>query len=177
MILRSEIIELFNNKDFSEKLLSLENDAQVKEHFKSYGVEISDSELEDIRKLIFDMVVRVSKLSASDLEKISGGSAILLVSILPSLVGLGVGCLGIPKVIEGVNETKLQKKNLECETQKNIALINAKEISSIQMHKSAEKIVGYAMIGAVLSTGIVCFKEDIRKWWNDKSNKKISIGR
>ena len=113
VVLKNEIIELFNDKDFSEKLLLLENDTQVKEHFKNYGVEISDDELEDIRKLIFDMISRADKLNLSELEKVDGGVAVgtaLLLSTLPSIVGLGVGCLGIPKFVEEVNKTKLKKK-------------------------------------------------------------------
>ncbi len=171
MVLKNEIMELFNDKDFSEKLLLLENDTQVKEHFKNYGVEISDDELEDIRKLIFDMISRADKLNLSELEKVDGGVAVgtaLLLSTLPSIVGLGVGCLGIPKFVEEVNKTKLQKKNLECETQKNIALINAKENSSVQKYKS---IANVAMATAILGTGIFCFRKDIKKWWNNKKLK------
>ncbi len=172
--LQNKIIELLNNKDFSEKLLLLENDIQVKEHFKIYGVEISDSELENVRKLIFDMVICADKLSDSDLKNVSGGVAVstmILLGILPTVVGIGTGCVGIPLVVSDMNKTKLQKKIIQENTQKNIASINAKNDSYVQMYKSAEKIAGCAMVGAVLSTGIVCFRKEIKTWWNGKNNK------
>ena len=65
-ILRSEILEKLQSEAFCKKLLSLGTKAEVKELFKSEGIDIRDGEIE----LLAEGIKALISLEKEDLEKI-----------------------------------------------------------------------------------------------------------
>lgn len=71
--MKEQVLKLLNDRKFCDELLKLENENEVKEHFKKNGVEITDEELLEIKEFISVMEKELKKLDNDVLKEISGG--------------------------------------------------------------------------------------------------------
>lgn len=71
--MKEQVLRLLDNREFCDKLLEIENENEVKEHFKKNGVEITDEELSEIKEFISAMEKELKKLDNDVLKEISGG--------------------------------------------------------------------------------------------------------
>lgn len=72
--MKEQVLKLLNDRKFCDELLKLENENEVKEHFKKNGVEITDEELLEIKEFISVMEKELKKLDNDVLKEISGGA-------------------------------------------------------------------------------------------------------
>lgn len=72
--MRDAIIKLLENKDFVEKIIAMEDAQEVKKSFKENGVEISDSELDELGAIISEIVEILNKMPEDELNSVSGGA-------------------------------------------------------------------------------------------------------
>lgn len=71
--MNEKLIKLLENRDFVEKILNMKTDEEVKNEFKSNGVDLTDEEILEIKKAYGQIVEKLEKLDDSTLEKLSGG--------------------------------------------------------------------------------------------------------
>lgn len=67
---------LFHNKTFAEKFSSLDDFAQMKELFSSYGLSLTDEELKEFLDAAITFMENDNELSIEELENVSGGFGI-----------------------------------------------------------------------------------------------------
>lgn len=89
--MNEKINELFQDKAFVEKLLSLENDTDVQALMKENGVELSLQEINSIKKAVESRIGNDEELSEDDLENVAGGVDIgnIITGVVDGLVSLG----------------------------------------------------------------------------------------
>lgn len=159
------VLELLGEKKFSNELIALDNDDQVKQHFAKHGVDISDKDMEEIRNIIQKTVLCVDELENSELENISGG-VFLSTVLIPIVAAIAVGGLTAAKVKRINDETDEKIWQAICETVKMINSINVKGERDLQRIESMERIAGYVLASVVVVSAVNYFKNDIKKWWN-----------
>lgn len=71
--MREKLVKLLENEDFINKILSIKTDEEVRNEFKSNGVELSDEELENIKKAYGKVMETLEKLDDDTLKELSGG--------------------------------------------------------------------------------------------------------
>lgn len=72
--MNSEIIKLMEDREFCEKLIKAESEAEVKELFKQYGIDITSEDFDSLRQLMLSLESELKKLSTEQLQAISGGA-------------------------------------------------------------------------------------------------------
>jgi hypothetical protein len=72
-----ELKDLLQQKDFVEELAKSNSDEEMRDIFKSKGVDITDDEIEGIKELFNETAKEIEKLSPEEIEelKVSGGGA------------------------------------------------------------------------------------------------------
>lgn len=73
--MRKEIIEKLKEEEVAEKVLEAKTGDEIYEIFKSYSLEISKEEADEILKEKSELVSKISKISEEELSKYSGGYA------------------------------------------------------------------------------------------------------
>lgn len=73
-IIRSEIIKLLEDKDFVQKIVTMEDVEEVKKSFKNKGVEISDNELNELGAIMNEIIEILNKMPEEELNSVSGGA-------------------------------------------------------------------------------------------------------
>ena len=151
-------------KDFSDELIALDSDEQVKQHFAKYGVNISNTDMEEIRDIIQKTVLRVCELENSELENINGG--VLSTIVFPVVTVMLMGSVTVVNagVINGNKDKKIHKMTRE--SQEKVAAINAQGARDVHRIKSLERIAGYVLATVVVVSAVDYFKNNIKKWWN-----------
>lgn len=71
--MKEKLVELLENEEFVSKILSMKTDEEVRNEFKSNGVELSDEELSNIKKTYGKIMEGLEKLDDDTLEELSGG--------------------------------------------------------------------------------------------------------
>ncbi len=71
--MRAEVSELLKDPEFMEKIMDEKDKEKVKELFSGRKVDLSDEELNNIGKEIYDSLVLASELSEKETEIVSGG--------------------------------------------------------------------------------------------------------
>lgn len=71
--MNEKLTKLLENRDFVEKILNMETDEEVKNEFKSNGVDLTDEEILEIKKAYGQVAEKLEKLDDGTLEKLSGG--------------------------------------------------------------------------------------------------------
>ena len=71
--MRKEIIEKLKEEEVAEKVLEAKTGDEIYEIFKSYSLEISKEEADEILKEKSELVSKISKISEEELSKCSGG--------------------------------------------------------------------------------------------------------
>ncbi len=69
----AKIIKQLENKEFVQKLLSMENENDVKKLFKDSGVEITGEDLAELAEILSGMAESMKNLSEDELKEIAGG--------------------------------------------------------------------------------------------------------
>ncbi len=72
--MNSEIIKLMETPEFCEKLIKAESEAEAKELFKQYGIDIKPEDFDSLRQLMSSLESELKKLSTEQLQAISGGA-------------------------------------------------------------------------------------------------------
>lgn len=67
------IIKLMDNREFCEKLIKAESEAEAKELFKQYGIDIIPEDFDSVKQLLSSLESELKKLSIDQLQAISGG--------------------------------------------------------------------------------------------------------
>jgi hypothetical protein len=68
--------DLLENKVFNEKLVAAQTEGEVRELFSGEGVEISDEQLENLRKLFSGLFQSLKTMDRDELENVVGGGAL-----------------------------------------------------------------------------------------------------
>ena len=71
--MRDEVVKLLENEDFVKKIIITEDVKEVKKLFKENGVEVSDSELDEMGSIISDIIEILNKIPEEELKSVSGG--------------------------------------------------------------------------------------------------------
>ena len=71
--MRKEIIEKLKEEEVAEKVLEAKTGDEIYEVFKSYSLEISKEEADEILKEKSELVSKISEISEEELSKYSGG--------------------------------------------------------------------------------------------------------
>ena len=71
--MKKEIIEKLKEEKVAEKVLEAKTGDEIYEIFKSYSLEISKEEADEILKEKSELVSKISKISEEELSKCSGG--------------------------------------------------------------------------------------------------------
>lgn len=71
--MKEKLVKLLENEDFINKILSIKTDEEVRNEFKSNGVELSDEEFENIKKGYGKVMENLEKLDDDTLKELSGG--------------------------------------------------------------------------------------------------------
>lgn len=119
-----EILEKLKDKQFLTQILGFRTKQEVIKAFADEDIEISQEEVEELGKLIINMVSRMSEMPEEELQKVSGGQyvwndlfdiyhdklgfspnasdGLVLGSLVVGTLGIGAGgYLGIKKLKEG----------------------------------------------------------------------------
>lgn len=72
--MRNEIVKLLENEDFVKKIIIMEDAEEVKKSFKESGVEVSDSELDEVGSVMNEIVEILNKMPEEELKSVSGGN-------------------------------------------------------------------------------------------------------
>lgn len=72
--MRNEIVKLLENEDFVKKIIIMEDAEEVKKSFKENGVEVSDSELDEVGSVMNEIVEILNKMPEEELKSVSGGN-------------------------------------------------------------------------------------------------------
>lgn len=71
--MKDEVIKLLENEDFVQKLIVIENVKDTKKLFKDKGVEVSDSDIDELGEIVNKMIEILEKMPEEKLKAISGG--------------------------------------------------------------------------------------------------------
>ena len=80
--MRDVIIKLLENKDFVEKIITVENTEEVRKLFKENGIEIDDSELDELGSVMSEIIEILDKMPEDELNSVSGGAELRSINIL-----------------------------------------------------------------------------------------------
>lgn len=71
--MKNEIVKLLEDRDFVQKLMTREDVEDVKKLFKNKGVEVSDSDINELGEIMNEIVETLGKMSEEELRAICGG--------------------------------------------------------------------------------------------------------
>lgn len=71
--MKNEIVKLLEDRDFVQKLMTREDVEDVKKLFKDKGVEVSDSDINELGEVMNEIVETLGKMSEEELRAICGG--------------------------------------------------------------------------------------------------------
>lgn len=72
--MKNEIVKLLEDRDFVQKLMTREDVEDVKKLFKDKGVEVSDSDINELGEIMNEIVEALGKMSEEELKAICGGT-------------------------------------------------------------------------------------------------------
>lgn len=122
--MRKEILEKLKDHRFLTKILGFRTKQEVIKAFEDENIQMSNEEVEELGKLIINMVSRMSEMPEEELQKVSGGQyvwydlfdiyhdklgfspnasdGLVLGSLVVGTLGIGAsGYMGIKKLKEG----------------------------------------------------------------------------
>ena len=71
--MKNEIVKLLEDRDFVQQLMTIEDVEDVKKLFKNKGVEVSDSDINELGEIMNEIVETLGKMSEEELRAICGG--------------------------------------------------------------------------------------------------------
>ena len=143
--MRKEIIEKLKEEEVAEKVLEAKTGDEIYEIFKSYSLEISKEEADEILKEKSELVSKISKISEEELSKCSGGYMDGLVYKLScELSGMvmndnGLGSKSVPGEEEKFKRFVFDNSDKIVETGLGIGLAGATVLATL----GVSKIVNY----------------------------------
>ena len=159
--MNEKLTKLLENRDFVEKILNMKTDEEVKNEFKSNGVDLTDEEILEIKKAYSQMAEKLEKLDDNTLEKLSGGwggkskkeEAIDAIweFISKNVSTIGKGILGFFGCVEA------RKAESEAVARKNQVISNS--------------VIMLDVVALSTLAGLIYSKRRaIKRWWNSSSS-------
>lgn len=163
--IEEKILSLLSEKEFSDELIALDSDEQVKQHFAKYGVDISDEDMEKIRDIIQKTVLRVDELENSELENVNGG-VVLSTIVFPVVAVMLMGsATAVNAGITSGNRDKKIRQMLR-KNKEEIDALNAQGDRDVHRIESIERMAGYVLATVVVVSAMEYFRNNVKKWWN-----------
>lgn len=142
----SDITRLINNVEFDKKLISLDSESQVKQHFEDYNVHLSDEESNEIFNLINKLKSEMEKLPDDKLENIGGGGGADSEFILGMCTSI-TSCLS--SIVDSVSNCVVDSTKAKCDSSEKVAKIKADSKVTTAKYMAADHVVGYALVTAL----------------------------
>ena len=165
--MNEKVVKLFENKSFLEKILKMDDEADIAEAFRQEGVELTKEEMMELKETVAKFGERLEGMSESDLENVSAGLVGWLGTALTwgsTAISVGSSIKSVGGSIKGVMDNSKRVKMGEAE------LENSKILAE-KAEKNSKEVVAKSLAVATLAGALCYFKKDIGKFWKSAKNK------
>ncbi len=164
--MRKEVLKKLKDPKFTFELMSLEDESKVKELFANEGIDINETERDEIAQIINEVINQLRKIPEDELKSISGGDdpESFLGKWFGNIVGAILRSSATPDFLKSFFVTsRVDKAKIDAD----VEMARIKADSNVQMAKYA---AGAIAVSAV-SLGVIYGAYSLKKWYSKNKSK------